>query len=96
MILLSTSWVLRTPLDPPMIQCACVGVTAQFGRTIFKSLLHLLPLCPRTQVLDVARQHAQMLDAAATELFQAHMRRQADFCPMFDVHTALEVLSTGR
>jgi len=47
------------------------------------------------QVLDVARQHAQMLDAAAAELYQAHMRRQPDFCPMFDVHTALEVLSTG-
>jgi len=47
------------------------------------------------QVLDVARQHAQMLDAAATELFQAHMRRQPAFCPMFDVHTALEVLCAG-
>lgn len=54
--------------------------------------------CMRTlaQVLDVARQHAQLLDAAATELFQAHMRRQPDACPLLDVYTALEVLTTGE
>lgn len=47
------------------------------------------------KVLDVARQHAQMLDSAAVELFEAYVRRQPESCPMLDVTTALEVLGTG-
>jgi hypothetical protein len=45
--------------------------------------------------LDSSRQHAQLLEGAAMELFEGHVRRQPDFSPMFDVQTALEVLSTG-
>ncbi|KAL6746590.1 hypothetical protein V8C86DRAFT_3149451, partial [Haematococcus lacustris] len=47
------------------------------------------------KVLDMARQHSQLLESAALEMFEGHARRQPDFSPLFDVPTALEILSRG-
>jgi hypothetical protein len=55
----------------------------------------LQPCVNPQEVLDTSRRHAQLLEAAAVELYEAHNRRQPDFSPMFDVQTALDVLSTG-
>lgn len=47
------------------------------------------------KVLDIAAQHARMLQAAVDDMFAAHVERAGSFNPMFDVQTALEVLTTG-
>jgi hypothetical protein len=47
------------------------------------------------KVLDKAAQHARMLQAAVDDMFAAHVERAGTFNPMFDVQTALEVLTTG-
>lgn len=45
--------------------------------------------------MDTAASHARMLRAATDDMFAAHSERAGRFSPMFDVQTAMEVLTTG-
>ena len=45
--------------------------------------------------MDTAASHARMLRAATDDMFAAHSERAGRVSPMFDVQTALEVLTTG-
>ena len=47
------------------------------------------------KVTDKAASHARMLQAATDDMFAAHSERAGRFSPMFDVQTAMEVLTTG-
>ena len=46
-------------------------------------------------VLDRAASHTRMLTAAVDDMVAAHFERAGRFNPMFDVQTAMEVLTTG-
>jgi hypothetical protein len=48
------------------------------------------------KVMDKAAGHVRMIHAAVDDMCAAHVERVSRYVPMWDVQTALEVMSTGE